>query len=1064
MTTATAAKKAPAARTPAKAVPPPAPAVPAQPPSRRRGFTPLTPMRRETAKRIRKLADQVQSSHPDMTVHDHLRDAARVLESGNEEGAQRHLRAAAFALSPQSLMRNGLHTDEHHTAARAVMHGVHRGLLLVKDIADADARNQAAIRRDSYGDDSSAPPMPRPADPNAGYGPGALAQKPTARQPGGDKALNAPAKADGGGSDPNAADPDGPRPRGSKQFSYGWDDVLRVIEMTGDARHRHIPGSPYDYRHNYVPLTHAAASSHFKGSIPKSWHPASGGGKAEKALHPVGAGGLPKGHGVKAGDAVRGHHSVYGDFSGTVTRVHRNGNLIAAVHSSDRMGSREMTGVAVNRRDVTHAPSGAAGTVTREARPGESGGILSGAHPADRLTVASNPGATAKAMSVEDLKAADQEFARRAAALGKPGQVAKAHKAVRAELAARNAARPNTAVQPDPGTGELREVSQKETAEAMDRYARTFPAGSIDRGVWQQKALDVARGGPEWQHLKENSDPLRPLVTARPAPGAAPKATRAAAKAAPKRAAGNEKRLSLISERMGGADRTTGNMQAGDMLEGHQAISPAPAGIIGGASDPWWMAGPDGKFALSVKTASGKRQLIPWSAQKQAETEAAAVKAATQHNRYGASYGSGFQNTLAKAVASRQHYEQLGFARSWDDLALVITLATGDNCYRCSTPNAPDARHCKRCGFGMEPRQAYDRFAAEDITCPFCGRGDEAGSTFCDQCGKRLPETPFAAFANRGRAISLSAQTAALERTPAPYGKPGGPGLYGVAGQRHSDYFEQLVRAFMTKRGMDKAGASRMAWGALKRWARGGGGVHPEVRAAAAKALAEEEAKAKTAHSHAVSWDDVARDIRLSTVLEFFNPAQPRVPAGSATGGQFAAASGGQASQSKSGTAAKGKAPAAAPAKPTAHQLHVAHFAHVNKVSTKKAELMVTAQDDRQKAAGLIRQRNALEKALQSASGKTNSGQAGATTSANATTKTTAPSTSKASTSTTSAGASTTSTSAPGTSKTSTSTAAAAPKAGSAAAIKAQIATLNTQIGNLLAAAKQAETQAAAMR
>ena len=70
------------------------------------------------------------------------------------------------------------------------------------------------------------------ADPDAGYGPGALAQKPVQRQPGGNTALNAPARTNAGRVDANVADPDGPQPKGSKQFSYGWDDLAAVIGLT----------------------------------------------------------------------------------------------------------------------------------------------------------------------------------------------------------------------------------------------------------------------------------------------------------------------------------------------------------------------------------------------------------------------------------------------------------------------------------------------------------------------------------------------------------------------------------------------------------------------------------------------------------------------------------------------------------------------------------------------------------------------------------------------------------------------------------------------------------------
>lgn len=74
-------------------------------------------------------------------------------------------------------------------------------------------------------------------------------------------------------------------------------------------------------------------------------------------------------------------------------------------------------------------------------RPGgkeKPGGVLTGPHPADKLTVASNPRTVAKGMSGDDLNTADKELSRRAALLGKPGRQSKAQKAVRAEMAARD--------------------------------------------------------------------------------------------------------------------------------------------------------------------------------------------------------------------------------------------------------------------------------------------------------------------------------------------------------------------------------------------------------------------------------------------------------------------------------------------------------------------------------------------------------------------------------------------------------------------------------------------------
>lgn len=101
--------------------------------------------------------------------------------------------------------------------------------------------------------------------------------------------------------------------------------------------------------------------------------------------------------------------------------------------------------------------------------------------------------------------------------------------------------------------------------------------------------------------------------------------------------------------------------------------------------------------------------------------------------------------------------------------------------------------------------------------------------------------------------VDLSARTAMLERTPAPRGRPGGPGLYDVSGLGHSAYFQQVVKALIEKRGMTPGKAYPIAYAALRKWRRGGGHVHPEVQAAAGGALASEAAKGATAramHGH----------------------------------------------------------------------------------------------------------------------------------------------------------------------------------------------------------------------
>ena len=100
-------------------------------------------------------------------------------------------------------------------------------------------------------------------------------------------------------------------------------------------------------------------------------------------------------------------------------------------------------------------------------------------------------------------------------------------------------------------------------------------------------------------------------------------------------------------------------------------------------------------------------------------------------------------------------------------------------------------------------------------------------------------------------ATELSAQTGRLSVTPAPRGKPGGPGLYDVKGMGHTPYLQQVVKALIEKRGMSEDKAYAIARAAIRRWSAGGGHVHPEVRAAAGKAEAGELEKQARARAKA---------------------------------------------------------------------------------------------------------------------------------------------------------------------------------------------------------------------
>jgi ADP-ribosyltransferase exoenzyme len=102
-----------------------------------------------------------------------------------------------------------------------------------------------------------------------------------------------------------------------------------------------------------------------------------------------------------------------------------------------------------------------------------------------------------------------------------------------------------------------------------------------------------------------------------------------------------------------------------------------------------------------------------------------------------------------------------------------------------------------------------------------------------------------------GDAVKKSAQTAALSSTHSPLGTHG---LWGDKSAQLPAYLQNIAKALI-RSGHDESSAIAMAIGAVKRWAAGRGKVTPEVRAAAAKALAEWE-KLKAEHSKSKSADE----------------------------------------------------------------------------------------------------------------------------------------------------------------------------------------------------------------
>lgn len=102
--------------------------------------------------------------------------------------------------------------------------------------------------------------------------------------------------------------------------------------------------------------------------------------------------------------------------------------------------------------------------------------------------------------------------------------------------------------------------------------------------------------------------------------------------------------------------------------------------------------------------------------------------------------------------------------------------------------------------------------------------------------------------------VELSLETPIVSTVHHPFGSPSGPGLWHVKGMELPAYIQNIGHALIrTGRATSVAQAIQMAVGICKNWASGKADVTPQVRAAAAKAIAEWEAKKLRAHAQRAS-------------------------------------------------------------------------------------------------------------------------------------------------------------------------------------------------------------------
>lgn len=98
------------------------------------------------------------------------------------------------------------------------------------------------------------------------------------------------------------------------------------------------------------------------------------------------------------------------------------------------------------------------------------------------------------------------------------------------------------------------------------------------------------------------------------------------------------------------------------------------------------------------------------------------------------------------------------------------------NCPNCKTPNPPDAKFCKTCGYGLpivaqaQPPVVNPAPANVMMACPSCQSLNKQGVKFCNKCGKSMLAQPIPVVAPPPQPQGIFGQAA--QQPPAPIQAP----------------------------------------------------------------------------------------------------------------------------------------------------------------------------------------------------------------------------------------------------------------------------------------------------